>query len=97
MSSLFSVTERSSAKFVLALWKVLLWYSPNSFSFRKSEDQFIVPDWGDKVEYGIGLSYRPARLSRLAVSYDTLCHGRLYPPVQDYESGYSIYVISSTF
>jgi len=23
---------------------------------------FIVPDWGDKVDSGIGLSYRPARL-----------------------------------
>ena len=26
--------------------------------------EFIVPDWGDKVNSGIGLSYRPARLHR---------------------------------
>jgi hypothetical protein len=25
----------------------------------KPEAQFIVPVWGDKVDYGIGLSYRP--------------------------------------
>ncbi len=25
-----------------------------------SEAQFIVPDWGDKVDYGTGLSYRQA-------------------------------------
>ncbi len=27
--------------------------------------EFIVPDWGDKVNTGIGLSYRPTRLHRL--------------------------------
>ncbi len=33
--------------------------------------KFIVPDWGDKVDSGIGLSYRPARrLHRLAGRYD---------------------------
>jgi hypothetical protein len=32
--------------------------------------EFIVPDWGDKVNYAIGLSYRPARLHRLAGRYD---------------------------
>jgi hypothetical protein len=31
--------------------------------------QFIVPDWGDKVDYGIGLLYRPVRLHRLAGRY----------------------------
>jgi hypothetical protein len=36
-----------------------------------SEAQFIVPDWGDKVDYTIGLSYRPVRLHhRLAGRYD---------------------------
>jgi hypothetical protein len=30
--------------------------------------QFLVPDWGDKVDYGLGLSYRPASL--LAGRYD---------------------------
>jgi hypothetical protein len=27
--------------------------------------KFIVPVWGDKVDSGIGLSYRPARLDKL--------------------------------
>jgi hypothetical protein len=29
-----------------------------------SKAQFIVPDWGDKVDNGIGLSYRPVRLHK---------------------------------
>jgi hypothetical protein len=36
----------------------------------KPEAEFIVPDWGDKVNYGIGLSYRPAKLHRLAGRHD---------------------------
>ncbi len=32
--------------------------------------EFIVPDWGDKVDPGIGLSYGPARLHSLAGRYD---------------------------
>ncbi len=35
-----------------------------------SEAEFIVPDWGDKVNSGIGLPYRPFRLQRLAGWYD---------------------------
>ncbi len=31
-----------------------------------AEAQFIVPDWGDKVDFVLGLSYRPVRLHRLA-------------------------------
>jgi hypothetical protein len=27
--------------------------------------KFTVPDWGDKVNSGVGLSYQPARLHRL--------------------------------
>jgi hypothetical protein len=79
---------------------VLLWYSPNSFSLRqnkKTEDIFIDPDCEDKVDYGIGLSYRPVGLRRLRSVTITLCFSRPYPPVRDYESGYSFYVISSTF
>ncbi len=48
----------------------------------KPEAQLIVPEWGDKVDYGIGLSYRPAMLHRLA------CHSRLYPPVREHEFSY---------
>jgi hypothetical protein len=32
--------------------------------------KFIVPDWGDKVDSGIGLSYGAAKLHRLAGRYD---------------------------
>jgi len=32
--------------------------------------KFIVPDWGDKVDSGIGVSYRPAKLHRLEGRYD---------------------------
>jgi hypothetical protein len=30
----------------------------------------LVPDLGDESGYGVGLSYRPAKLHRLAVLYD---------------------------
>jgi hypothetical protein len=33
---------------------------PNAQRFLKAVAEFIVPDWGDKVNSGIGLSYRPA-------------------------------------
>jgi hypothetical protein len=29
-------------------------------SVKGTGAKFLVPDWGDKVDYGIGLSYRPA-------------------------------------
>ncbi len=49
----------------------LIMYYCSTVSMHWSEAQFIVPDWGDKVEFGIGLSYRPARLTyRLAGRYD---------------------------
>jgi hypothetical protein len=34
------------------------------------EAQFLVPDWRDKGDYVIGLSYRPVRLHRQAGLYD---------------------------
>jgi hypothetical protein len=43
----------------------------NPSLFEKCQvSKFIVPDWGNKVNSGIGLSYRPARLHRLAGRYD---------------------------
>jgi hypothetical protein len=54
--------------------------------------QFIVPDWGDKFDYGIGLLYWPVRLHRLATK--TLYRSQLYPPLRDYEFGYRPRVIS---
>ncbi len=54
------------------------------------EAQFIVPDWGDKVDYGIVLSYRPVRLHGWRAVTTTLVHSRLYTPVRAYEFGYCI-------
>ncbi len=42
--------------------------------------KFIVPDWGDKVDSGIGLSYLPTRLHRLAGRYTTPYAGVKYSP-----------------
>ncbi len=54
-----------------------------------AEGQFIVPDYGDKVDYGIGLSYWLVRLHRLEGRFDNaICHSQLYPPAKDYEFGY---------
>jgi hypothetical protein len=36
----------------------------------KSVAKFLVPHWGDTVDSGIGLSYRPARLHRMEGCYD---------------------------
>jgi hypothetical protein len=52
------------------------------FFARGSVAKFFVPDWGDKVDSGIGLSYRAARLHRLAGGTTTLCWSQLYPPIQ---------------
>jgi hypothetical protein len=46
----------------------------------------IVPEWGYKVNCGIGLSFRPDRLNSLAGLYKN--RNQLYPPVRDYEFGY---------
>ncbi len=53
--------------------------------FSTSEAQLIVPEWGDKVDYGIVLSYR------LSGRYD-VSHRRLFPSVRDYEFGYNFWV-----
>jgi hypothetical protein len=47
------------------------------------------PWLGDKVDYGIGLSYRPVRLHRLVRAGTTtpICHSQHYPPLRDYEFG----------
>jgi hypothetical protein len=58
--------------------------------FRCSVAKFIVPYWGDKVDHGIELSYRPASLCSLRAGTRTLHHCQLYPPsqVRDYELGF---------
>ncbi len=55
---------------------------------RKLVAKFIVSDWGDKVGSGIGFSYRPARLHRLAGRYDNLGRSQQYLPFRDFEFGY---------
>jgi hypothetical protein len=43
--------------------------------------KFLVPDWGDKIDYVIGLSYRYASLCSLAGWYDNLTpKSSLSPP-----------------
>ncbi len=44
--------------------------------------KFLVPDWGDKVDSGIGFSYRPAGLHRLAERYDNPMPGSTISPSQ---------------
>ncbi len=47
----------------------------------------IVPDWGEKVDYGIGFSYRPASLRSLAGRRQPPMHDIVdfFRPVRDYE------------
>jgi hypothetical protein len=47
-------------------------------------------DWGDKIDSGIGLSYRPIRLHRQAGRYDNPMPEptAVHPPVRDYEFDY---------
>ncbi len=48
----------------------------DSLFVNTREDQFIVLDWGDKVDCGIGLSYRPVRLHTVdwLAGTTTLCN-----------------------
>ncbi len=53
--------------------KVCVMIDDCRFELRRllvAEAKFLVPDWGKIVDYGIRLSYRPARLHRLAGRYD---------------------------
>jgi hypothetical protein len=52
------------------------------------ENQFIISDWRDKVDYGMEFSYRPARLQRLTGRYDNPMHYSILLPVRNYEFGY---------
>jgi hypothetical protein len=53
--------------------------------------KFIVPDWGDKVDSGMGLSHGPARLHiGWQAGTTTLCWSQLYPPFWDYRMNLAI-------
>ncbi len=45
--------------------------------FVSQRPKFIVPDWGDKIDYDIVLSYRTVGLHRLVGRTTTICHIRL--------------------
>ncbi len=57
---------------------------------KKQVAKFIVNDWGDKVNSGVGLSYRPARLHRLVGRFDNRMpeSTTLHPQLRDYEFGW---------
>ncbi len=48
----------------------------------QNDAKFIVSDWGDKVDFGIGLSYRPTRLHRRACRYDNPMPESTGTPIQ---------------
>jgi hypothetical protein len=56
--------------------------------YQRAAAQLIVPDWGDKVDYGIGLSYRHVGYIGWRAGTTTQCYSRLYPPARDYGFGY---------
>ncbi len=63
----------------------------NSFSntsLSSPAAKFIVPDGGNKVNSGVGLSYWPTRLHGWRAGTTTPWRSQLYRPVRDYEFGY---------
>ncbi len=57
--------------------------SPPAGQRQSSIAKFLVPDWGDKVDYGIGSIYRPANpCIAWRAGTITQCNCRLYPPGQ---------------
>jgi hypothetical protein len=45
--------------------------------------KFLVPEWGDIVDSGIGMSYRPASLCSLAGRYDNRMPDSTLSPASD--------------
>jgi hypothetical protein len=69
--------------------KYLVIYEDFFFFFISAVAKFRVPDWEDKVNSDIGLSYRPTRLCSLAGRYENpMPELTLSPPDRDYEFGY---------
>ncbi len=75
-------TERPGVVFASAV------FCPQSTTIHRPVAKFKVPDWGDKVDTGIGFLYRPVRLQRLAGRYDNpMPKSTIYLPFRDYEFG----------
>jgi hypothetical protein len=51
--------------------------------------EFIVPDWGDKVNSGIRLSYRPASQVAWRAGLSTQSGVDFFPPIRNNEFVYS--------
>ncbi len=73
----------------MALFKEDIWgskdegggpFGTRSTFMGRTVAKFIVPDWGEKVNSGIGLTYRPARQPSWRAGTTTLCRSWLYPP-----------------
>jgi hypothetical protein len=66
-------------------------WSPPPHNFKRS-NSWSLTGGGDKVDSGIGLSYRPARLHRLAVGYDNPMpeSNTVFPPSGTYKFGYRV-------
>jgi hypothetical protein len=65
------------------------YFYEKSFLIIPSVAKFLVPDWEDKVNCHIGLSYQPAMsyiCSRVGTT--TLCLSQLHPHLRDYEFGF---------
>ncbi len=58
-------------QWIYAEYKIAKEKSNESTQSCNTEAEFSAPDWGDKVDNGIGLSYQPARLHRLVGRYDS--------------------------
>jgi hypothetical protein len=74
----------------------MLWRNLQGSGWRNHDRQvshpvaeFIIPDWEDKVNSGIGLSAGMPGYIGWRAGTTILCRSQLYLPVRDYEFGYS--------
>ncbi len=66
----------------LEIVKSVLGVTVNLSMCDRAVAKFLVPDLGDKVDAGIGLSYRPARLHSQACRYDNPLPESTISPIQ---------------
>jgi hypothetical protein len=66
-------TSKNNPDIITEILNIFIMYAEHDMRLQNPlpAAKFIVPDWGDKVDSGIGLLFRgPARLHRLAGRYD---------------------------